>query len=387
MTRAEAVDCILQIIDNAQPPADPVAAIAQSSPAPFGEGTRRRKNKASPPRSAADFSSKIPPDAATNRREAGDELDAKLAFYPLTDLGNAERFRERNRGRFLYTEAFGWFWWDGRRWAREGVEGRVKVAEHECVRAIQKEARAIRGTKKDHPAGFERDGKPIMLSDKLAKWGRSSEANSKLTPIARHAAAYMAIEASALDADPFKINVENGTLVAARTTDGTDFIVLREHNPDDLITKLAPVEYRPQAASGILNRMLDGLRDYLEHGLAQPKAVTEATEEYRRDSDQFGRFLEACTERDEDGRAQSSALLELHNAWARANAGTEYKGPGLAKAMEGRGFKKEKSSVFFWKGLRLTKTVNDFVDHEGKPLRQGEIAPAPATLAADEIAF
>jgi putative DNA primase/helicase len=71
-------------------------------------------------------------------------LNQRLAFYPLTDLGNGERFRDRNRGNLIYTEAFGWLYWDGRRWSREGTEQRVLRAAHDCARAIQLEARAIR---------------------------------------------------------------------------------------------------------------------------------------------------------------------------------------------------------------------------------------------------
>ena len=561
MTRQDAISQILAIVDGAQAPAAPVA----SSPAPSDAEAPKKKPKAS--------------HSGLSRTNADDDeaLDSKLAFYPLTDLGNAERFRDRNRGRFLYTDALGWFCWDTKRWAREGVASKLMIAEHEVVRSIQREARAIKGTTKDKRVGTERNGDPIMLSGKLKKWGRASEGKNKLR-ISTDARGYLAIEATKFNADPYLINVENGTLVARKTADGSDFITLKDHDPDDLITKLAPVEYRPgtecplydkflarvqpelamraflhrwmgysltgdageqkfavfwgkgrngkgvfvetccavagdyaeyvpietfltqgrsraggqatpdlmllfgarmvrsaepekgarfdealikqitggdpvQARDlnhpyirfrpimkltiagnhqpriagadegiwsrvqmvpwlafipeaerdltlgiklldercGILNRLLDGLRDYLEHGLAPPQTVKDATEEYRRNSDQFGRFLEACTERVESvppAKIQSSALLDLHNAWARANAGAEYKGPGLAKAMEDRGFKKEKSSVFYWLGLRATKSINDFVDHEGKPLRQTETSPsAPVPDDDDKIGF
>lgn len=494
------------------------------------------------------------------------ELDQRLAFYPLTDLGNGERFRDRNRGKLIYTEAFGWLYWDGRRWSREGAEQRVLRAAHDCARAIQFEARAISGTELDHQVGG------VKLSDKLTAWGRASEATNKLAPMAKHASAYLTVEAKALDANPWMINVSNGTLVVAKNDDGNDPITLKPHDPGDLITKLAPVDYEPNAAaprfdaffqrvqkspliraflfrwmgysltgdageqkfvifwgrgrngkgvfvetcahvagdyaeyvpietflrqgrgrsggqatpdlmllfgarmvrtsepdkgaafdealikqitggdpvqardlnrpyvrfrpcmkltisgnyqpkiggadegiwnrvllvpwteyippserdpllgekltreaSGILNRLLDGLRDYLDRGLDMPPAVREATERYRSNSDQIGRFLDACTRRDDAGRVQSSVLLELHNAWARANAGTEYKGPGFARALEERGFRRDKSSVVFWLGMRATKTIDDFVGHDGRPLRQAD--RHDAAPVADEDAL
>ena len=76
----------------------------------------------------------------------------RLAFFPLTDLGNAERFRERYRDRLLWNVALGWLVWDGNRWSRNGAEDLVKIAEHDTVRAIQKEAKAVRASGcKDDP--------------------------------------------------------------------------------------------------------------------------------------------------------------------------------------------------------------------------------------------
>ena len=36
----------------------------------------------------------------------------RLAFFPLTDLGNAERFRERYLDKLLWCPALGWLAWD-----------------------------------------------------------------------------------------------------------------------------------------------------------------------------------------------------------------------------------------------------------------------------------
>jgi putative DNA primase/helicase len=50
-----------------------------------------------------------------------------------------------------------------------------------------------------------------------------------------------------LDADPFLLNVENGSL-DLRTGE------LREHNPDDLISNIAPVVWVPGAQDDVLAR-------------------------------------------------------------------------------------------------------------------------------------
>lgn len=47
-------------------------------------------------------------------------------------------------------------------------------------------------------------------------------------------------------------------------------------------------------APGILNWLIEGLCDYLQHGLQVPEGVTAATQEYREDSDPLASFLTVC---------------------------------------------------------------------------------------------
>jgi len=73
----------------------------------------------------------------------------------------------------------------------------------------------------------------------------------------------------------------------------------------------------------------------------------------------------------------------VHNAWARSSGNTEWKGKGFAAAMSQRGFKRSKSSVVYWLDIRLIKSVNDFIDHEGRPLRHDGSAPSQAAYPPD----
>jgi putative DNA primase/helicase len=129
-------------------------------------------------------------------------------------------------------------------------------------------------------------------------------------------------------------------------------------------------------ASGILNRLLDGLRDWRDRALVLPDEVIAATEQYRSDSDPLGRFLAACTVADPSARAQSSELHQVFCAWARANGEREWTANGFGRAMIERGYERKKADVHWWLGLKLIKTVNAFVDNEGKPLRQAGRAAA-----------
>lgn len=510
----------------------------------------------------------------------------RLAFFPLTDLGNAERFRERYLDKLLWCPALGWLAWDGKRWSRDGADDLVKIAEHDTVRAIQDEADEVResGDKDgdDAPRGArdyvfktDRDGNKTMYSDKIASWGRASEALNKLGALSKRGAPYFAIGVEKLDADKMKINVNNGTLVVARKSDGEDYVSFVDHDPADLITKLSPVDYDPAAtcpeydkfitrvqpveqmrtflhqwlglsltgdvseqklaflygkgsngksvlidavsfvagdygetvpietfldqgkmrnagqatpdlailpgvrmlrtsepeknsrlaeaniklvtggepiqarhlnrdffkfypqfkltisgnyrplisgsdegiwrrlrlvpfnitipkeerdihlsdklraeASGILNRLLDGLRLWCDKGLIEPDAVTEATAEYRSASDSLGRFLQTCLVDSPGDRVQSSEAYKVFEAWCKSSGETVWKQKGFSMAMEERGYKRKQSDVMWFLDVKLIKSVNDFVDHEGHPLRVNDDGkPVESGRDAGDVEF
>ena len=54
--------------------------------------------------------------------------------------------------------------------------------------------------------------------------------------------------------------------------------------------------------SGILNMLLDGLEDYLENGLQIPKALIDATNKYRDESDLIKQFVRDCCSKDPECR-------------------------------------------------------------------------------------
>jgi putative DNA primase/helicase len=134
---------------------------------------------------------------------------------------------------------------------------------------------------------------------------------------------------------------------------------------------------KAKEGSGVLNRLVEGLLDWLTDGLVEPKAVTEATQAYRDDSDPLARFLRFCTEPDPSGRVQSSVLHEVFCAWAKAASEREWTQKGFSKAMVEKGFSKKASDGMQWLGLRLIKEVHDFIDANGRVIQQGVTGPAP----------
>lgn len=522
---------------------------------PQAQKRLRRARRASTASIQTDGSPQKPDSTEGVAKADGDGLDLRLAFFPQTDLGNSERFRERNRGSVRWCSAFEWLYWDKLRWSQIDAAQVIQVAAHQTARSIQKEAAALRASDSDFEIPTPKG--PVMMSEKLAAWARTSEAAAKLEKIAKHAAGYLKVLPHELDADPFKVNVANGTLVVRKTDDGSDYVNLKPHDQADLITKVSPVAFDPDAecpvfdefltfvqpaadmrrfllqwqglsltgdvseqrlvlfrgregqngkstfigicsyvggdysqtvpistfldegrgrsagqatpdlamlpgvrhlwasepekgaklaealiklvtggeqisvrhlwardyfkfypqfkltisgnydlkvtgvdggiwrrvtvvpwdvtvpmekrdprlleklraeSSGILNRLLDGLRDWLDHGLILPRAVTEATAAFRSDSDPCGRFLEYCVAPASGERVRASDMHLLFCAWAKASSVPEWTPKGLAFALKEHGLTSKHSNGMWWLGVKLTRSVSEFVDADGKPL-------------------
>jgi putative DNA primase/helicase len=557
-----------------------LVAVSPAPPAAEGESEKSSQTGVFGPKAAsaggAGGRAQPPRAAETERRR-----NMRLAFFPLTDLGNAERFRERYLDKLLWCPALGWLAWDGKRWSRDGADDLVKIAEHDTVRAIQNEADEVResGIKDEETGGRDYvfaivKEQPVYYSDKIASWGRASEALNKLGALSKRGAPYFAIGVEKLDADKMKINVNNGTLVVARKSDGEDYVSFKPHDPADLISKISPVDFDPAAlcpdydkfiarvqpsesmrvflhqwlglsltgdvseqklaflygkgsngksvlidavsyvagdygetvpietfldhgkqrnagqatpdlailpgvrmlrtsepeknsrlaeamvklvtggepiqarhlnrdffkfypqfkltisgnyrptisgadegiwrrlrlvpfnitipkeerdihlseklraeASGILNRLLDGLRLWCDKGLVEPEAVTLATAEYRSASDPLGRFLSTCVEESAGDRVQSSVLYQVFEAWCKSSGETAWKQKGFSMAMEERQYKRLHSNVTWFLDIKLIRHVHDFVDEHGNPIKIAEDGKKTEVKDAGDVPF
>lgn len=256
------------------PPSSPAASLPSSpaAPAPPAEGGEYESSQ------MGDWPEAAASDGGAGTREPDadpDVLHRRLAFYPLTDLGNAERFRDRQRGKLLFNTALattspgrqrGWLAWDNRRWSSESGAERVMIAEHETVRAIQLEADRVAESGRrdvadpeegacDFVVEIKRDDTVVLYSEKIAKWGRTSESAQKLGALSKRGAPYLSVGIGQLDADRMKINVNNGTLIVRKRDDG-DYIQFAPHNPADMITKVSPVDFDPAATAPEFQKFL-----------------------------------------------------------------------------------------------------------------------------------
>ena len=112
-------------------------------------------------------------------------------------------------------------------------------------------------------------------------------------------------------------------------------------------------------APGILAWAVRGCQEWLKTGLADPPAVTDATAEYKSDSDILGRFFADCCVLMPDLKAEAGTLYEVFREWY----GNEYSGEPMNGTVFGRrlgelGHKSEKVGGKKWRiGIGIAQTA------------------------------
>ena len=76
---------------------------------------------------------------------------------------------------------------------------------------------------------------------------------------------------------------------------------------------------RPEAASAILNWLIEGYTLLQEEGFAQPKAVKDATMSYQHDSNKMELFVEKFLEQEKDAECRTSAVYQAYRNWCTGN--------------------------------------------------------------------
>jgi len=149
------------------------------------------------------------------------------AEYARTDDGNALRFVDRYGDLIRYCPPWkSWLVWDGLRWSKE-AEGDVMRMARSTARSIHADAAGAASTDEQKAinkwAIQSQHANRIQAMIALAKWDARVEVRPEV-----------------FDAEPYLLTAENGTL-DLRTGE------LQPHDPFDLITRLAPVRYDPDA--------------------------------------------------------------------------------------------------------------------------------------------
>jgi putative DNA primase/helicase len=158
----------------------------------------------------------------------GEEIeDALCASHPLTDIGNGKRLVARHQGELRYCGVWRkWLVYDGRRWQTDTGHAAEALAKDTAL-AIDREVLMLpEEARKEHRRHASKSSSAQSVASMLAM--ARSEPGVPLRP-------------DELDVDPFLLNVNNGT-IDLRTGR------LRAHQRGDLLTKLAPVDFDPQAS-------------------------------------------------------------------------------------------------------------------------------------------
>lgn len=154
----------------------------------------------------------------------------------LTDTGNAERLVARHRHEIRYcAPRKRWLIYDGQRWAWD-QKGSIEQKGKQTIRSIYSEAQHAKD---------EEQAKAIA-----SHAARSEQSSRRAAMIAlAQSEPGIPVVPSELDADPWAFNVANGT-INLRTGQ------LRPHAREDLITKIAEIEFVPGAQHALWERYL-----------------------------------------------------------------------------------------------------------------------------------
>ncbi len=146
----------------------------------------------------------------------------------LDDIGNGQRFalQHSKKMRFNHTDRK-WYFFDGIKWNSEKGRGTAEKLAKATARAIVKEANDV-----DH----DEEGR-------IYTWAHRSGTAQKIDAMLKMAQSEesIAVYREDFDKDPYAFNTLNKTLFIG------DPVKVRDHNPDDLITKTANAKYDPDA--------------------------------------------------------------------------------------------------------------------------------------------
>ena len=159
------------------------------------------------------------------------------SLHLTTNQANAARLA-KHHGADLAHMGGSWYGYNGTHWAR---------SEAQATRFGMRLSRIIAGevtelSEKARHAGDQAERERLhKLAEALAKFGARAENAAEIASALRLAAAELQCDPGEFDADPWLLNVQNGTLELRGSAR------LREHRRADRITRIAPVSYVPDA--------------------------------------------------------------------------------------------------------------------------------------------
>ncbi|WP_158511372.1 DNA primase family protein [Pseudonocardia dioxanivorans] len=172
----------------------------------------------------------------------------RAAPHTFNDMGNARRLVELCGDDVRHFRGT-WYVWDGKRFARD-QDYRVQEQAKRVPLEMRKQAyRAISASKElshDERKAAETSARELL---KFADASGNRLRLASMIELARTEPEITVTDADAFDSDPWAFNVQNGT-IDLRTGE------LREHSRGDMITRISPATYDPDARSELFDKFL-----------------------------------------------------------------------------------------------------------------------------------
>lgn len=177
------------------------------------------------------------------------ELSVERKF---TDNAASRRFIDnyKNEFRFVYTWQK-WLYWDGRRWNLSRGENKINESARLFADTAWTDAELQCQSRSPHADAAVKFAGRVNQKERIKAIVELAKSDQRV-----------AIDHDRLDADPYLLNVQNGTF-DLRTIDFCD------HRPGDLLTQIANVDYLPGADCPLwldtLDHIFDGDADLIKY--------------------------------------------------------------------------------------------------------------------------
>jgi len=156
----------------------------------------------------------------------------------FSDIGNSARLVKQAGKDLKFCASIGWLIWDTKRYVPDESYQITKFAKRTALSLFDEAKETTDGEKRKV----------------AAKHAVSSQRRERLSALVDLARCELAVSPNQLDADRWLLNVLNGT-VDLKTGE------LLPHKRENLITKICPVEYLPDATSPLWNQFLQRIMD------------------------------------------------------------------------------------------------------------------------------
>ena len=181
----------------------------------------------------------------------GAKPDAPMDENHFTDMGNARRLVAQHGNDFRFdTYSKGFLVWDRKRWSSDATLSISRMAKNTVLSLYEEVRTLLKQATEMKQAGSSSEALDSKVKETLA-WAKKSESARLLNAMIETAKSEpgVPVTPAQMDTDPWALNVLNGTIDLRNGQ-------VRPHRREDLISRLAPVQFDPDARFDLWDRFL-----------------------------------------------------------------------------------------------------------------------------------